>query len=631
MLDLVGTSDAVLAVGVTLVNFLWQAAIVGLVTAVVLAACPRATAGTRYAVACLGLLSMTAAPAITFALVWRAPASAVGADAAVTADTAVSVLVGAASIARLDSWLPDLVSTWALVVTLLTVRLVRSWWRTERVRRRDAQLVPDDLAIGVQHLAASLGIARRVSVVRSPWVDVPTVIGWVRPTILLPIGALTGLSTQQLEAILSHELAHIRRHDYLVNSLQNIVETLFFFHPSVWWLSRQVRIEREHCCDDVAVGACGSAVVYARALAALEESRASQMPLALAATGGSLVARVRRLVGPAGADGRQPALPIGVCVVVIMFGVSLTSRAAAPNAIAQPPAPVATPRTAALQSDLRVMREAIDRFHVDKARYPESLEELVSERHLRATALQVVTPVASAPPQPLRVGGNIREPRKTLNVAPTYPQAAREAGIEGIVILEATIDTDGSVANVRVLRSIPDLDQAAINAIRQWRYEPTRLNGEPVAVMMTVTVSFSLTPSAHSTFRIAAPEGSGRSAASAVGGAGVVPGRPSLYRAGPTLFDIPRVGGAIAEPRKVRNVPAVYPKLAQASRVSGTVIMDAMIDAHGNVVNVNVLRSVPMLDQAAIDAVRQWKYEPARLDGVPTAVMMTVVVNFTLN
>ena len=106
-----------------------------------------------------------------------------------------------------------------------------------------------------------------------PRVDVPTVIGWLKPVVLLPASALAGLSPNQVEAILAHELAHIRRHDYLVNLLQTLVETLLFYHPAVWWLSRRIRAERENCCDDLAVSLCGDPVAYAAALAELEDLR----------------------------------------------------------------------------------------------------------------------------------------------------------------------------------------------------------------------------------------------------------------------------------------------------------------------------------------------------------------------
>jgi HEAT repeat protein len=123
------------------------------------------------------------------------------------------------------------------------------------------------------------------------------VIGWLHPVILLPASALTGLTPQQLEAIIAHELAHIRRHDYLINLLQALIEALLFYHPAVWWVSRQIRQEREHCCDDLAVTVCGDARAYARALLEMEQLRAAGPHLAMAANGGSLLPRIQRLVG----------------------------------------------------------------------------------------------------------------------------------------------------------------------------------------------------------------------------------------------------------------------------------------------------------------------------------------------
>ena len=139
---------------------------------------------------------------------------------------------------------------------------------------------------------------------------------------LLPVSALAALSPRQVEAILAHELAHIRRHDYLVNLLQTLVETLLFYHPAVWWLSRRIRAERENCCDDLAVSLCGDPYAYAKALADLEELRGTSGRLVLAATGGSLLQRVRRLVGAPSHAGRGPGWAAGIAALVLMTGVA---------------------------------------------------------------------------------------------------------------------------------------------------------------------------------------------------------------------------------------------------------------------------------------------------------------------
>ena len=142
------------------------------------------------------------------------------------------------------------------------------------------------------------------------------------PSFCFRSSALAALSPAQVEAILAHELAHIRRHDYLVNLLQTLVETLLFYHPAVWWLSRRIRTERENCCDDLAVSLCGDPYAYAKALADLEELRGTSGRLALAATGGSLLQRVRRLVGAPSHAGRGPGWAAGIAALLLMTGVA---------------------------------------------------------------------------------------------------------------------------------------------------------------------------------------------------------------------------------------------------------------------------------------------------------------------
>src|SRR5207253_9760034 len=134
-----------------------------------------------------------------------------------------------------------------------------------------------------------------IKLLESAAVEVPTVIGWIRPIVLLPAASLSGLSMQQIEMVLAHELAHIRRHDFIINLMQSVVETLLFYHPAVWWISRRIRVEREHCCDDLAVAVFGNPLQYARALTRFEELRLDAQSV-LAANGGSLIARIRRLV-----------------------------------------------------------------------------------------------------------------------------------------------------------------------------------------------------------------------------------------------------------------------------------------------------------------------------------------------
>lgn len=230
-----------------------------------------------------------------------------------------------------------LVALWLLGVSLLAARAAGGWMLARRLTRIDVSPVSDAVVAVARHLSGDLGITRVVRVLASARVGAPMMVGWIAPVILVPTTALTGLSAAQLEAVLAHELAHIRRHDYLVNLCQVAIETVFFFHPIVWWISRRVRDERELCCDDLAL-AVTDRVTYATALSTLARLRPAA--LALGATGGSLTDRIRRIITP------RPASesPRGgwMAMLPIMFVLSLTVPSASTVTLPQVPSPVET-------------------------------------------------------------------------------------------------------------------------------------------------------------------------------------------------------------------------------------------------------------------------------------------------
>jgi hypothetical protein len=183
-----------------------------------------------------------------------------------------------------------------------------------------------------------MGLHRVIRYCESLQLDVPAVIGWLRPVVLLPLSALSGLSETQLEAVIAHELAHVRRYDAFVNLFQVAIESVLFYHPAVWWLSKRVRMEREHCCDDAAIAICGSPFEYARALTLMEEWRATPS-LAMALNHGPLVVRVRRLLGAPTINSGMRTAGLAACLLCIsvaaaagnaMFGIA-RSNAAVPQ------------------------------------------------------------------------------------------------------------------------------------------------------------------------------------------------------------------------------------------------------------------------------------------------------------
>jgi beta-lactamase regulating signal transducer with metallopeptidase domain len=328
------------ALGWTLLHSLWQGALIAALLVVVNLFVKRSNV--RYVLACAALGVLVLAPAVTLAFLYDKPEQPLmteqqllpapvevekpaPADAVETApspkqpqvNTPVEPGRSVSWRERLNTYLPFIAAFWVAGVVLLSLRLLLQWLYAERFKRRHTKLVSPEVQQRLRLLALRLSISRPVQLLESSLIDAPTVIGFLKPVILLPASALTGLSVGQLEALLAHELAHVRRHDYLVNILQSVIETLLFYHPAVWWVSHRVRVEREHCCDDVAVQVTGSPVVYAKALERLEHLR-QQPKLALAASDGNLLGRIKRILGVKREETRSFGWFTGVVVLGIL-------------------------------------------------------------------------------------------------------------------------------------------------------------------------------------------------------------------------------------------------------------------------------------------------------------------------
>jgi GWxTD domain-containing protein len=327
--------------GWSLLHFVWEGAIVAGLLAVALRLLRGRSAQVRYGVACGALVLMTVLPLATFAYlsmtfhsVDRAIANSAVQGGAVmglaggfggTADSWLGRMA-----ASLDRALPWILAAWCAGVMLFLGRLNVGLIVARRMTRLATQAVSLEVQMVFQNLKDRVGVTRAVRLANSALVQVPTVIGWLRPVVLIPVGCLTGLSPVQVEAIFAHELAHIRRHDYLVSVLQSFVEAVLFYHPAVWWVSKQVRREREDCCDDLAVRVSGDSLAYAKALSLLEEYRSSYPVVSLGANGGALVMRIRRLLGyeeaPAFSQLAGMTL-LAVMVVMLALGIGTFARA----------------------------------------------------------------------------------------------------------------------------------------------------------------------------------------------------------------------------------------------------------------------------------------------------------------
>jgi beta-lactamase regulating signal transducer with metallopeptidase domain len=364
LLTWLSSADVVERLGWVLVHSLWQFALVALAAGAAVRAMRRSSAAMRYSVLVVAMGCLVAAPSATW---WRltddGPRGAGGAalanDRENPAPTAVhaglsdvpetrSEIPSQATATRprerlwseqtkrvMRPWLAWIVGAWGLGVVLCSVRPLLGWRTLRRLQRVGVSPVPDDALAALDRASERLGLRRAVRLLRSTLAPAPIVLGHFRPVILLPVSLVTSLPATQLEAILAHELAHVRRHDFAVNLLQTLLETLFFYHPAVWWLSRRIRVEREHCCDDFVVRMLDNRVEYGRALVAIEQLRGQDLVLALGAADGSLLSRVRRIVaGDAHAcatrpGDRWPAPLLCLACLAVVLALPITLNLAA--------------------------------------------------------------------------------------------------------------------------------------------------------------------------------------------------------------------------------------------------------------------------------------------------------------
>src|SRR6516225_7654851 len=411
-----------------LLHFLWQGAALAALAYALMALCRSAVA--RYAIAIAMLMLMVSAPATTFLVLYareKAEAPASTAEAVVISPgQAVSFAPGAATHGSpppeaTPAYFLWLVEAWFAGVMLLSLRSAGGFLVVERLRRRESTPVSKGLLELCLSLQRRMGLRRMVRYCQCVRLDAPAVAGWIRPVVFLPIAALTRLSAAQLEAVIAHELAHIRRYDAFANLFQIAAETLLFYHPAVWWLGKQIRAERENCCDDEAVALCGSPVNYARALAHMAEWQLAPR-LAMSANHGPVTARVARLLGANESAGtfRRASLSAGVLCLSAALLAGSAFVGGAHSVHAQSPALAIVPLSGAVPSPT---------FAVTRERHVQFVQE---------SAVRLVTPHAD-PAQntsPAPVPAPVRAQQPEPSGKPSYIDSMKAAGLTNLTVDE---------------------------------------------------------------------------------------------------------------------------------------------------------------------------------------------------
>jgi TonB family protein len=507
-------------------------------------------------------------------------------DTLAVPSVSLAVMSDAATVAVTDA--PGSGVSWlaVLVAVLVAGALIRLAWlgvalvRLHRLRLAGDPLPADDL----DALQDLLGTRAEVRVVRH--LRQPVTFGVFRPVVLLP-SDLAAHPAPIRQAVICHELMHVRRRDWLWLVTEEVLRAVLWFHPGIWWLVSRIQQAREEVVDEATVLATRQRRAYIEALVAFADA-VPEAATAAFSPRNHLFRRIVLVSKEAAMSARRVVVSCALMALVVGTG----------GWYATDVFPLAR-RVAAQTQDLRVEPGPLER----------AAEEVTPENPI---------------------------PRRIFSVAARYPPEGLVNRTRAIVSLRITVDERGSVGEVRrgttsVLQAdapaslVEAFERAATDAVRRWQYDP------PARAPISLDVMFRFEPDveeAPETTRAATGQAAARVAApGATGsGGGLTAGTPPESPA--TLL---RIGGNIREPARIRHVSPVYPVIAQQARVAGVVIIEAVIGETGQVTYARVLRSIPLLDHAALEAVMQWQFAPTLLNGQAVPVMMTVTVNFTLN
>jgi TonB family protein len=394
----------------------------------------------------------------------------------------------------------------------------------------------------------------------------PMAVGIFKPFILIPERLLYKLRDSQIRGILLHELSHIYHKDQVTGILQRLVTALNWWNPLAYALSKSFSRAREEISDNYVL-LQNDSKEYAECLINLAEK----------------VTLWKRLSVSVGLE--SPHIPLKDRVKHILSKERIMD-------------------TNLKKSTITVMVVAAFLFLLGIAGSRlifATAEPEVAVVTTDAENTELANPVAQ---EKDKKGREVIPSKLIRKVEPVYPEEAWKAGIEGTVMLEATTDNFGRVQNVKVLKSVPELDQAVVDAVKMWVYEPMLIDGKPYGVTFTLTCRFSLKERLAKSFEGGLTE----------------EGKKPPFRA----------MGDIKPPKLIKKVEPIYPESARKSEIEGVIIVEATTDIYGRVVDTKILRSIPELNQAAIDAVEQWVYEPMIIDGAPRGVIFTVTCTFKL-
>ncbi|MBI3124235.1 MAG: M48 family metalloprotease [Ignavibacteriales bacterium] len=305
--------ELVNALGRMIFHSFWQGAVIAFALGLILFLSGKKSARSRYIISVAAIILFVTSCVVTFSIEYKTTATSIAATAnqPTTVSAADKFFVNPISYSASETTIWDSINTyfnqnlplfvmfWLSGLFFFSLRFIGSVLLVQKMRTRGINELDVEWLYRSREIGKKLGIKKFVAVFESINVKVPLAIGYIKPIILLPLGMINGLPYTQVEALIAHEFAHIKRYDFVINLIQTLVETIFFYHPAVWWISNQIREERENCCDDITVNVCGDSFAYSKALYNLLQIQHNHPELALAASGkvNQLLRRIKRMNG----------------------------------------------------------------------------------------------------------------------------------------------------------------------------------------------------------------------------------------------------------------------------------------------------------------------------------------------
>ncbi|MGA9853854.1 MAG: M56 family metallopeptidase [Gammaproteobacteria bacterium] len=507
--------------GWTLVHFLWQGIVVGVIYIGVRQTLRGKSPASRYHLAMGTLAVMAVLPIITYIHLANT-FTGIAADEnlhslypALTLYSRQDTITAFFLLGRIQNLLQQLipwtVPFWLLGVCATLMRVLRGWRHAYQLRETAIFIPLQEWYAVINSICVLFGINKIVRLAVSTKVSVPSVVGWLKPIILIPPSSIAGLTPLQMELILAHELAHIRRQDYLWNLMQIAIETVLFYHPVVHWVSQQARIEREQCCDDMVVEKNGNAVEYARALTELETLRHAHGALLMGANGGQILNRIHRLIGVSVSDAPIFWLPLFLIagfLISASFVQATHQKIALQSVLSSKFSLLADVRQTdvAAPATFSIPELSPTQIYMTAKARPTNFKPVqildssigVVLRRLPGLAETIysVEPNAHSPASAVRIVStqNLKPATVIENHAPVYPALAVERGIEGSATVAFTLTSEGNIIDMHVTQVSGSrlFGQTAIAALRHWRISPATLGGVPVTQHMAEEFIFQL-------------------------------------------------------------------------------------------------------------------------------------------